>query len=1127
MKHRFLTVLTVVLAALCLPLSGPLLADAAHTGETTSFAPAALAPSALLTALTGDEIGAEERAFLDSQTDLFLSYYDVIPPAAVTCRAEGDGLRVTAAVYTTSDGVVWHPTAATLSEKTLALTEEGGQYTCLFPAAEADTAALSVRYTATLTVGDDRTATLCRYAFTAGKEASAMRADDEAAHARYTAAAEAYAAYLAARATYEEALARYETYLAEKRAYEQACAAYAAYCSAMNTYEQAVKDYLAYQAAMDAYKKDNAAYAEALRDAALSEDAYRAYLDYLSEQSNCRERLQVMSYLVNGKYRILSSLHGKVFADILAHRTELIAAGCAPEDFDTLSGEVIRLRELLDTYITLEGEETKYEFYRAHYTELHELVTNLSGAMYSLFGNPMLQAELNNRGKTTRYLQMAAQFYILSAWMDDSVTLDDHYGIQITLAGQRGFRDLAAMLDGISPIPPDTNQMDPTGHPYPAAVENPMPDLTPPVKPAPVRRPIAPEEVPAPGEAPAAVAEPQEPAEVDAPGEEPLPRVTDPLLLALADAVEAGRVREHSLPAGRTVTVESAVARGVSRRGDPVVSFYDADGKTLLAYVATEPGGTVSYPASAEPPFRDRDETYTYTFTGFVNEEGAEVSLTDVREDTAVYAAYRREERRETYTVRFSVDGTVYTVSCPYRTLPVCPVSTDKAPDDRYIYTFTGWDSRIVPATSDVTYTAQYTAVPRTYSVTFVTAAGETTVRLPYGESPVPPAVPAYVQAGILYRFAAWDTAPVPVQGDARYTACYTEETLIPLPGGGAADVTETDAATLTVESTGDRLPLASLFAYAAENGQSVAFRLVRNGAWIAGVTFPAADVAALKAAGAAFLSLVPEESGIIGTRACLSLTVETADGQTPAAGDWHLLLSFPYQGVDSEDAEIYRLRGSEEEALIASARAGILSVRLREGGRYALIERFPLSVTVSGKWNGAVSADRYRVAAGDWVTLTIQPGAGNRLDHLTVTRRTDGAAVPVDENGRFQMPADGVVITAGFAPTLYTVRFVNGDQIIEEGAYRRGDPLTAPTLPAYTDEDGVRWLFSGWSPVFSSIVTDDVTYTAVFRPATSPGGSGRNNNLLLTIYLPVAGGIVLLTVGTVLFLRHRRKRKK
>ena len=53
-------------------------------------------------------------------------------------------------------------------------------------------------------------------------------------------------------------------------------------------------------------------------------------------------------------------------------------------------------------------------------------------------------------------------------------------------------------------------------------------------------------------------------------------------------------------------------------------------------------------------------------------------------------------------------------------TMPSFKDSTDKAPDDNYRYTFTGWSPEVVVAEEDATYTAQYSATARVfYTITF------------------------------------------------------------------------------------------------------------------------------------------------------------------------------------------------------------------------------------------------------------------------------------------------------------------------------------------------------------------------------------------------------------------------
>ena len=58
--------------------------------------------------------------------------------------------------------------------------------------------------------------------------------------------------------------------------------------------------------------------------------------------------------------------------------------------------------------------------------------------------------------------------------------------------------------------------------------------------------------------------------------------------------------------------------------------------------------------------------------------------------------------------------------------MPSFKGSTDKAPDENYRYTFTGWSPEVVAAEEDATYTAQYSATARVfYTITFNANGGE------------------------------------------------------------------------------------------------------------------------------------------------------------------------------------------------------------------------------------------------------------------------------------------------------------------------------------------------------------------------------------------------------------------
>ena len=93
-------------------------------------------------------------------------------------------------------------------------------------------------------------------------------------------------------------------------------------------------------------------------------------------------------------------------------------------------------------------------------------------------------------------------------------------------------------------------------------------------------------------------------------------------------------------------------------------------------------------------------------------------------------------------------------------TMPSFKGSTDKAPDENYRYTFTGWSPEVVVAEEDATYTAQYSATARVfYTITFNANGGEGSMEPQRFEVGVDTALNtnAFTREG--YRFIGWNTA--------------------------------------------------------------------------------------------------------------------------------------------------------------------------------------------------------------------------------------------------------------------------------------------------------------------------------------------------------------------------------
>ena len=93
-------------------------------------------------------------------------------------------------------------------------------------------------------------------------------------------------------------------------------------------------------------------------------------------------------------------------------------------------------------------------------------------------------------------------------------------------------------------------------------------------------------------------------------------------------------------------------------------------------------------------------------------------------------------------------------------TMPSFKGSTDKAPDDGYRYTFTGWSPEVVVAEDDATYTAQYSATARVfYTITFNANGGVGEMVAQTFEVGVDTALNTNAFTRENYKFTGWNTA--------------------------------------------------------------------------------------------------------------------------------------------------------------------------------------------------------------------------------------------------------------------------------------------------------------------------------------------------------------------------------
>ena len=160
-------------------------------------------------------------------------------------------------------------------------------------------------------------------------------------------------------------------------------------------------------------------------------------------------------------------------------------------------------------------------------------------------------------------------------------------------------------------------------------------------------------------------------------------------------------------------------------------------------------------------------ESTVYTFNGWDSE------IVAVAGDKTYTAQFTETVRQ--YDITWVVKGEPTVVKVNWNELPVAPAVEDYMTEST-VYTFNGWDSEIVAVAGDKTYTAQFTATVRQYTITWLnddeSKIDETQVG--YGTVPTHADAAKENTAEYTYTFSGWTPEVVAVAGDATYKATFT-----------------------------------------------------------------------------------------------------------------------------------------------------------------------------------------------------------------------------------------------------------------------------------------------------------------------------------------------------------------
>ncbi len=1075
-----------------------------------------LSNSALFAALFDEPLSQNEAAYLDGLSGISFIYNDAIPDSILSTEYNGDLGRLSVSLppytYTAANAVTveWIPTLATIDGKSSTFTKENGQYVCVFDQLfYSGDFEIKVDFAWNATIPADAADRLLTQTYTDASAALTLLQTYESEFAAYTDAKNKRLAYEA----YLEALAAYEQYAnIDKPAYDKVYA----------VYEAQKAQYDLYLAKLDAYTawQQYWAYQKFMTDDV--QNKYLAYQEYLSKITPIKEKLAILDTLFisdSHGWQLYASLMGNTVTQVVNGKKELILAGCSETDINNAGDSTNELRRLMQGYAELRAATyasehdrltALYQYYNANYASIVAQFDKLYTSLKRLTDKAVVITELSRRGKLEHFRQFIGQLYYTQAALDDKESVNaDTVAAGVTVgsaveACQQLTDRNNASPSGVS-MPKDevakVDKVEQISRPSVAEVHD-KPTLaefgltTAPIEPT----------------APPVVRKPETVAFAPLPGDEPEAPALDARLRAVAEDLRSNKLpRRETSGQSRSLTLTQSISCNVSISNLKTISFYSADGKTLIDRQTLEYGSPFSYRGTADVQNRPSDERCHYQFLGWVLPNGEAPDELRATANMSLYANYAETPRF--YRVTWILDGKTEVQSLPYGTMPASPFSTVKDNDNAYIYTFSGWDKELTPITQDVTYTASFLATPRSYTVTWIAGDETKTETLPYGTLPIFDGIPTKAPENRVYEFIGWDHDVSEITCDVTYTALFRETRLATNEFGEILNVIHEDIQ-ITVEAGSKRADIREAAIYALANGKALCVR------WNAfSVTIAAEDLPIL-------IESRAREIGILSQSGANGSTVYQIGYLNSAGGKESVAVRATLQILTNESGGqlIGYLQGGDGWTPLtenSTPVSGEVSFRISDVHKLTVSANEPVDLS---------ELPRFAESGSEILLSMIRYEFGYEILAAKLLL-PDGTEIAVTD--AFLMPNSEVTLEITLQKISYKVSFVVDGKVIHTAQYGSGEEIILPEDPIKNPDELYTYTFTGWSPDVPAIAygeTREWVFEATFSKKLTDPNNFSGDRSAFYLFLGIAGGAFLLMVAAavVLFviLRRRKKRK-